>query len=53
MSNKPAPDAPPAEQPCAVSRRGFLKFAGVSGLASAASGLAVTRAAAAAPDGTP
>lgn len=53
MSNKPAPDAPPAEQPCAVSRRGFLKFAGVSGLASAASGLAATRAAAAAPDGTP
>lgn len=53
MSNKPAPDAPPAEQPCAVSRRGFLKFAGVSGLASAARGLAATRAAAAAPDGTP
>ncbi|WP_244105744.1 purple acid phosphatase family protein [Burkholderia gladioli] len=35
-----------------VTRRGFLKLAGVSGLATA-SGLAGTRAAAAVPDGTP
>ncbi|WDD95208.1 metallophosphoesterase family protein [Burkholderia sp. FERM BP-3421] len=36
-----------------VSRRGFLKLAGASGLATATGGLAAARAAGANPDGTP
>ncbi|TKC81238.1 metallophosphoesterase family protein [Trinickia terrae] len=54
MSKKNSPEAKPADPAAAVSRRGFLKFAGVSGLAATASGLATMgKAAAAAPDGTP
>src|SRR5437868_14460361 len=41
------------EPAASVSRRGFLKLAGVSGLATAAGGLAAARAAASNPDGTP
>jgi hypothetical protein len=56
MSNKNIDDLPPAEQGATVSRRGFLKLAGASGLATAAGGLAsASRATAAAvsPDGKP
>src|SRR5258708_21497869 len=54
MSNKNIDDIPLAEQVATVSRRGFLKLAGASGLATAAGSLASTsRAAAASPDGTP
>src|SRR5476651_1131405 len=56
MSNKNIGDLAPVEQGASVSRRGFLKLAGASGLATAAGGLAsASRAAAAAvsPDGTP
>src|ERR1700731_2735634 len=48
MSNKNIDDI------ATVSRRGFLKLAGASGLATAAGSLAsASRAAAASPDGTP
>jgi len=54
MSNKNIDDLPMTEQGATVSRRGFLKLAGASGLATAAGGLAsASRAAAASPDGTP
>lgn len=54
MSNKNSDDLSPAEQGAMFSRRGFLKLAGASGLATAAGGLAsASRAAAASPDGTP
>lgn len=54
MSNKNIDDIPLAEQVATVSRRGFLKLAGASGLATAAGSLAsASRAAAASPDGTP
>src|SRR5258708_19171226 len=54
MSNKNIDDIPLAEQVATVSRRGFLKLAGASGLATAAGSLASTgRAAAPTPDGTP
>ena len=54
MSNKSIDDIPLAEQVATVSRRGFLKLAGASGLATAAGSLAsASRAAAASPDGTP
>ncbi|KVZ93174.1 purple acid phosphatase family protein [Burkholderia ubonensis] len=54
MSNQDnAPDQH-NEPVAAVSRRGFLKLAGVSGLATAAGGLAAAgKAAASSPDGTP
>ena len=65
MSNKNTPAAPlasdtastpsrPADVLAAVSRRGFLKLAGASGLASAAGSFAATgKAATTNPDGTP
>ncbi|WP_323122386.1 purple acid phosphatase family protein [Burkholderia alba] len=53
MSNTNNPDEAANEQGSYVSRRGFLKLAGVSGLATAAGGLAAARAAGANPDGTP
>ena len=53
MSNKHTPDASQEETTAAVSRRGFLKFAGASGLATASSTFAVNKAVAATPDGTP
>jgi len=49
-----APDSRPTHALAAVSRRGFLKLAGVSGLATAAGSLAAaSKAATASPDGTP
>jgi hypothetical protein len=58
MSNKNTPasasDSRPTDALAAVSRRGFLKLAGASGLASAAGSLATTsQAATTNPDGTP
>jgi len=61
MSNKKIPVDPPADTPATalatssatVSRRGFLKLAGVSGLATAAGTLASVSRAATSPDGTP
>jgi len=54
MPNKNTPDASLTEPLAAVTRRGFLKLAGVSGLAGAAGSLAVPgKAATLSPDGTP
>ena len=53
MSNQDNSPIQPNEPAASVSRRGFLKLAGVSGLATAAGGLAAARAAASNPDGTP
>jgi hypothetical protein len=53
MSIKQARDSAAVDNMGAVSRRGFIKLAGVSGLATAASSLTAERAAAGAPDGTP
>ena len=53
MSNRDNSPIQPNEPAASVSRRGFLKLAGVSGLATAAGGLAAARAAASNPDGTP
>ncbi|MCA3826480.1 MAG: serine/threonine protein phosphatase, partial [Burkholderia sp.] len=53
MSNQDTFPDQPNEPAASVSRRGFLKLAGVSGLATAAGGLAAARAAASTPDGTP
>jgi hypothetical protein len=54
MSNTKNANASPADQGASiVSRRGFLKFAGASGLAGAANALSTARAASSTPDGTP
>ncbi|MGK8207623.1 purple acid phosphatase family protein [Burkholderia cenocepacia] len=54
MSNQDHDPLQPNEPAASVSRRGFLKLAGVSGLATAAGGLAAAgKAAASNPDGTP
>ena len=53
MSNPDNFSAEPNEPAASVSRRGFLKLAGVSSLATATGGLAAARAAASNPDGTP
>ena len=53
MSNQDTFPDQPNEPAASVSRRGFLKLAGVSGLATATGGLAAARAAASNPDGTP
>lgn len=53
MSNQDNFPAESNEPAASVSRRGFLKLAGVSGLATAAGGLAAARAAGSNPDGTP
>jgi hypothetical protein len=53
MPGKQPADAPATEQSAIVSRRSFIKFAGASGLATAANSLTVERAAAGEPDGAP
>jgi hypothetical protein len=54
MTKKDIPENTPNETGASVSRRGFLKLAGASGFASAASAFAGSaRADAATPDGTP
>ena len=54
MTKKDIPENAPTESGASVSRRGFLKLAGASGFASAASAFAGSaKADAATPDGTP
>ncbi|GGP22674.1 purple acid phosphatase family protein [Silvimonas iriomotensis] len=54
MSDKPLVDDASTPAATTVTRRGFLKLAGVSGVATATGGLVLAgKAAAAAPDGTP
>jgi len=54
MSNRKTTDTSPSDQAATVSRRGFLKLAGASSLATAAGSLSsMARAANGVPDGTP